>query len=59
MSFKGFLEGQAGQIATLQKISGKMDDAKIIFSWSIFSDIFCKVIFLTLQKAFKTHDQRF
>ena len=39
----GFFEGPVGQIATLQKISEKMDDAKFISASSIFSDIFCKV----------------
>ena len=39
----GFSEGPVGQIATLQKISEKMDDAKFISATSIFSDIFCKV----------------
>ena len=29
MYFKGFLEGQEGQIATLQKISWETDDAKM------------------------------
>ena len=29
--FKGFLEGQGGQIATLQKISSKLDNAKMNF----------------------------
>ena len=39
----GFSEGPVGQIATLQKISEKMDDAEMNFASSIFSDIFCKV----------------
>ena len=40
MCFKGFLEGQEGQIGTLQKISENMDDAKMNFESSIYSDIF-------------------
>ena len=43
MYFKGFFEGQEGQITTLQKISEKTDGAKLNFVSSIFSDIFCKV----------------
>ena len=43
MSLKGFLGGQKGQIATLQKISENMDVAEMNFASSIFSDIFCKV----------------
>ena len=31
MGFKGFLEGQEGEIATLQKISQNMDDPKMNF----------------------------
>ena len=42
--FSAFFEGPVGQIATLQKISERMDDAKFIFASSIFFDIFCKVV---------------
>ena len=31
MGFRGFLEGQEGEIATLQKISQNMDHPKFIF----------------------------
>ena len=40
----GFFEGPVGQIATLQKISEKMDDAEMNFASSIFFDIFCTVV---------------
>ena len=38
-----FSEGPVDQIATFQKISENMDDAKFISASSIFSDIFCEV----------------
>ena len=44
MCFKGFFEGQEGQITTLQKISKKTDGAKLNFVSFVFFDIFCKVV---------------
>ena len=44
MYFKGFFDGQEGQITTLQKISEKTDGAKLNFVSSIFSGIFCEVV---------------
>ena len=37
--------GPEGEIAILQKISEKMDDAKLISASSVLSNIFCKVAF--------------
>ena len=44
MYFKGFFEGQEGQITTVQKNPKKMDDAEMNFASSFFFDIFCTVV---------------
>ena len=47
--FEGFLEGRKGQIATLQKMSPNMDDAKFISASSISLTFFGKWLFDVLN----------